>query len=87
MADQRHVAPVSAPAQPVAAKPAVALAPSQNVHPRRNPGWCLADNLAPGQTSQDMTVQERKASAMAHEAKWKRRYGTQGVVENPWTRG
>lgn len=54
--------------------------------PRRNPGWCLGE-LEPGKTSQDMSVKERQASALQHEAKWKRRYGQAGVVENPWTRG
>ena len=56
------------------------------IHPRRNPGWCLGE-LPEGKTSQDMSIEERKASALQHEAKWKRRYGQAGVVENPWTRG
>lgn len=65
-------------------KPTLSQKPQEPV--RRNPGWCLGE-LPEGKTSQDMTLQERQASATQHEAKWKRRYGQQGVVENPWTRG
>jgi len=54
--------------------------------PKRNPGWCLGE-LPEGKTAQDMSVAERQQSAAVHEAKWKRRYGQAGVVENPWTRG
>ncbi len=74
MADQKNTAPAQTPP---------ARAP---LHPRRNPGWCMGQ-LPEGKTSQDMTQKERQASAIEHEAKWKRRYGQAGVVENPWTRG
>lgn len=73
MADQKN---------PVPAK----QAPANAAPVRRNPGWCLGE-LPEGKTAQDMTQRERQASAIAHENKWKKRYGQQGVVENPWTRG
>ena len=67
-------------------KPVPAFAQPAPAAPKRNPGWCLGE-LPEGHTSQHMSVQERQASAIQHEAKWKRRYGQAGVVENPWTRG
>lgn len=91
MADTKNMNQSTAKPVPAFAAPAVSAAPSvaeqRAAQPRRNPGWCLASDLPAGHTSQDMSQKERQASAIQHEAKWKRRYGQAGVVENPWTRG